>query len=401
MTPEGHGKPIAVVVGAHPFPHGNASANRMLGLALALKATGRDAVVLNDDPRLEVHGEPVTDSVSGVKYTNLGGKTDTRLHRWSRRRTFGQRIAQLLASGVDVGRVDSIVIPSFFYTWRTRRALAHCVPNATLIVDVVERHDPSQFRLRWFAPYFIRHRLTSWYATLGQARIIVISTSLARGPFRRHRPHVVPPIVDPDEFTAVAQEPRPLEGPVTITYFGSPGAKDDLSGIVAAASLLSDTERAKCAIVIAGITREQLAALPGVSNASLTKAGRVVEARGSLDRSELRALLASSHFTYLMRDPDAGFARYGFPTKIAESLAAGCPPITNITSDLGSYLRDGVNALVCADQTDEAIAASLRRAIAAVEADDQVRMATAARELAEASFSPLALGRDLGRWLAT
>ncbi len=39
----------------------------------------------------------------------------------------------------------------------------------------------------------------------------------------------------------------------------------------------------------------------------------------------------------------------GFPTKFVESLGAGCPVITNYTSDLDLYLKNGFNGFVVKD----------------------------------------------------
>ena len=39
----------------------------------------------------------------------------------------------------------------------------------------------------------------------------------------------------------------------------------------------------------------------------------------------------------------------GFPTKFVESLGAGCPVITNYTSDLSLYLKNGFNGFVVKD----------------------------------------------------
>jgi glycosyltransferase involved in cell wall biosynthesis len=75
-----------------------------------------------------------------------------------------------------------------------------------------------------------------------------------------------------------------------------------------------------------------------------------------------RAYLGSD-LSVLLREP-LRFAQAGFPTKVPESLAAGVPVICNTTSDIGMYVRDGVEGFLCADHTAASFAATLRRVIA-------------------------------------
>ena len=53
----------------------------------------------------------------------------------------------------------------------------------------------------------------------------------------------------------------------------------------------------------------------------------------------------------------------GFPTKFSESLACGTPVLTNISSDLGKYLKDGVNGYEMNITSNEALTSSLEKAL--------------------------------------
>jgi glycosyltransferase involved in cell wall biosynthesis len=53
--------------------------------------------------------------------------------------------------------------------------------------------------------------------------------------------------------------------------------------------------------------------------------------------------------------PTKKYAMAGFPTKFVESLGAGCPVITNYTSDLDLYLKNGFNGFVVKDLNIESI----------------------------------------------
>ncbi len=399
MEPGPSGDCVAIIVGAHPFPHGNASANRMLGLAKVLEAAGFSAAVVNDDPRPGTGRPPPKGVVDNIPYWNLEAPTTGRWRRWRRRRTFGARIAEAVAEAVGRNEVQVVCVPSFFYTPRTRRALRKVAPTATMVVDVVERHDPSQFPRRRVEPYFVRHRFTSWYARRAADQVIVISSALADGPFRSRRPFVLPPTVQTDDFRVPAHSTRPL-GPTTVTYVGTPGSKDDLASVVHAVGLLTTGERGNLRLAIGGVDRDELANLPGLSARALVEIDDVLEVVGKLDRSGVVALLSRSHFTILIRDPKAGFARYGFPTKVPESLAAGCPPIVNLTSDLAHYLTDGQDSLVCASASVDDISDNLRRAISGVANAQHDTLRASSVRTAEERFSPTAWGAAIRSWLS-
>lgn len=53
--------------------------------------------------------------------------------------------------------------------------------------------------------------------------------------------------------------------------------------------------------------------------------------------------------------PDRRSSHAGFPTKLAESLAAGTPVITNNTGDIGLYLKDGENGFLLKDGTQKSV----------------------------------------------
>lgn len=392
------GGPVAIIVGAHPYPHGNASANRMLGLARTFAEAGMSALVVNDDPRLTEIGERQSAVANGVPYVNLGAPTATRWQRLARRRSFGARLAATISASVTPADVRVVCVPSYFYTPRARRALRRVAPGASIVVDVVERHDATQFPRGWLEPYFVRHRLTSWYAERSADRVIVISRALADGPFRSRDPFVLPPTVEVADFRSAAEIVRP-KGPTTVTYVGSPGTKDDLAGLVQAVTSLSSAERSNLRVVVGGVDRAAMAQLPGLTAASLDGIDDVLDVVGKLDRSGVADLLGQSHYTLLIRDPHAGFARFGFPTKVPESMAAGCPPIANLTSDLGEYLTDGQDALICPGPTSAEIASSLRRAMADVAAGRYPHQSCAATRTVQEKFTPASWAAQMASWL--
>ena len=61
--------------------------------------------------------------------------------------------------------------------------------------------------------------------------------------------------------------------------------------------------------------------------------------------------IMNSDFTILLRDSKVS-TNAGFPTKVSESLALGVPVLSNLTSDLGSYIIDGKNGFLLKDPSE-------------------------------------------------
>lgn len=388
-------EPIALILGAQPFPYGNASANRMLTMAMTWRAAGWRPIVINDHPQLVENEEPRV--VRGIEYVNIGDSGQTRLQRFSRRRAFPARALSALALLNRARPPEYVVVPAMLFTPRLRRMGRRMAPNSQFVVDVVERHDARQFSTRVLHPYYLRHRLTWWYTRRRADHVIVISTALAEVALGHRQPLVLPACVDVEEFRDVFDQVRPTNL-VRVAYFGSPGAKDDLATLVKALALVPSDLRDSLIVSMAGLNRGQLESLPRVGKQAVADVESHLDIRGRLSRPDVLHLLGESHFSFLVRSPRAGFARYGFPTKISESLAAGCPPIGNLTSDLDKYLVDGQNALLCGDASPGAVAQALVRALGTVEEGTYASLRRAALDTAIADLSPEAWALRLRSW---
>jgi len=266
--------------------------------------------------------------------------------------------------------------------------------------DVVERHDPEQFERGRMAPYFVRHRWTTIVAARFADQMIVISSHLAN---RYHRispePLVVPPLVDLDEYP---EHVSGLGEVIELLYVGNPQGKDQLGVVMDAIRSMPPEKRERLRFTIAGADEDALKRNPDVGPERVRAMGPGLIALGYVDRQRVLHLLSTSDFSIVIR-PDAGYANAGFPSKVSESLAAGCPLICNVTSDLGEYLSDGRNALLCSSTdgssaaSQESIADVLSRALG-LSPLARHQMSREARVSAE-SFSTATWGRVLNAWL--
>jgi glycosyltransferase involved in cell wall biosynthesis len=375
------GTPQLLTLAAYRFPHGDAISNRLLQLVRSATPPGGVAVVVNDWPE-DGSRPPATPGLPpGVRLITLprrrvGGGV---LGRWLHRGLRPVRVlAALRDAGIRPGELAGVYLPLGLWnlgTWAVLRAAVRC----PVTVDVLERHDRAQFPRWWLTPYFIRHRWASFLAGRLADRIIVISETLERHFVSRGRPTlVVPPQVDCADYVDPA--PPSLDDGLRLLYAGSAGVKDQLAVVLEGIRRLAPDDRARVRLVIAGISREQAGSLSDLDETRPADLDDQVSFLGRVPRDRVLAELRRAHFSVLVRPP-VGYAQAGFPSKVPESLAAGCPVLLNHTSDLRRYIVDGREGIVL----DGCDAADVRRGIErALRLDDPAwwAMSRAARQRA-------------------
>ncbi|GAA2194360.1 hypothetical protein GCM10009848_58010 [Micromonospora lupini] len=373
--------PHALALAAYRFPHGDAMSNRLLHLARSATPVGGVTIVVNDWPQ-DGSRPPVAPALPpGVRLIELhrrgvgGGMPG----RWLHRRLWPLRVlAALRRAGVRPDELTGVYLPAGLFTlttWVALRATVRC----PVTVDVLERHDRAQFPRGWLTPYFVRHRWASFLAGRLADRIIVISETLERRFVDSGRPTlVVPPQVDCADYAEHTSPP--LAGGLRLLYAGSAGPKDQLAVVLEGLRRLAPDDRSRVRLVIAGVSREQAGRLSDLDETGSRDLDDQVSFLGWIPRDEVLAELRRAHFSVLVRPP-VGYAQAGFPSKVPESLAAGCPVLLNHTSDLRRYVVDGREGIVL----DGCGAEDVRRGIErALRLDDQTwaAMSRAARERA-------------------
>ena len=383
----------SVLIGAFAFPHGDASSNRLLSLAKTFREAGYQPLVLNDAKgSTPLANDGQVRDCDDVPYVCLRQRGKTRLGRLIFRTLRPFRVLITLRRlGLRSGQIIWISVAAPTYSVSLHLVLTY-VFHSRVILDIVERHDRVQFVRGLRDPYLIRHRYVMWLARWLPHKLIVISTDLERCYSKFQPTFVLPPSIDAAEY--VDHAPSYSSNVLEILYAGVPDRKDLLGTILRGIARLDDRERSRIRLTIAGLSDTQLACQPGVDRRMLAGIGEMVRTVGVKSRAEIHQYLRRSHFSILIR-PITGYSTAGFPSKVPESLAAGCPVILNFTSDLQSYLRDGYEAIVCAGPGAVDVASALQRALG-LSAQERSSMSVAARELAVSRFdyhvwaSPLA-----------
>ncbi|WP_187398811.1 glycosyltransferase [Micromonospora sp. WP24] len=363
--------------------------NRLLQLARSATAPGTTTVVVNDWPTGTTR--PVLDPPlpEEIRLLTLPTTSGGRLARWWHRQSRPLRVlAALRQAGIRRTDLSGVCVPLGLWNLTTCAVLRLAL-RRPITVDVVERHDPEQFGLGRLAPYFIRHRWSTFLAARLADRIIAISTALHRHFALRRPTLVVPPQVDSAGYAPPA--PPSLRSGVRLLYAGTAGPKDLLSVVVEGIARLPRTQRKRVHLTVAGVGRDQVADLSDLKTAGMDELADEITFLGRVPRDRVLAELGQAHFSILVR-PDAGYSRAGFPSKVPESLAAGCPVLLNHTSDLARYVTDGQEGLVLAGATPDDFRDGLLRALALD--DDSWRLMSRAARVRASDF-------DYRSWTST
>lgn len=167
---------------------------------------------------------------------------------------------------------------------------------------------------------------------------------------------LLPPLVDIQEEKWSIRSEVKAANEIVLTYAGSPGHKDALDRLVKIVTDLPEEISVRFEIV--GLNREQFLKAYNFEH-DLNKR---VHFNGRIPHKETLKILSESDFQIFIRE-DNITTKAGFPTKFVESISAGVPVLTNLTSNIGDYLSEGVNGYPLDVTNDETLKASLLRVL--------------------------------------
>ena len=212
--------------------------------------------------------------------------------------------------------------------------------NVPLICDVVEWYDHSQVLGGRFGPLYWLNEY-SLRRVVPQCNGVIVISSLLSDFYQRHGIPVVriPPTADLQEqfFQTIARNDARQR--IELVYSGVPGKRKDSLGNAIHGLAMVDPEARHFRLRIVGPSEKWIRRM--VMGLPL----KGVECLGHQSHRQTLEVVGDSDFSVLLR-PRKRFADAGFPTKVVESLACGTPVICNLTSDLGDYIRHGIEGVV-------------------------------------------------------
>lgn len=168
-----------------------------------------------------------------------------------------------------------------------------------------------------------------------------------------------------DETTMITsvqkKEYRKKDKKINFVYAGHPSNKDLLSNILLGFSLLPEEYRKKVVFHIIGVEIDYFLKR-GIDKNTVLDLSESVKIYGKMPYDDVEEVYRNIDYSILVRDADKCFSQAGFPTKISESFYHNVVPLTNLTSDLGKYLKDNVNSIIIKDNDPVSISEAIRTA---------------------------------------
>ena len=193
----------------------------------------------------------------------------------------------------------------------------------------------------------------------------------------------IPPLLPSDKLVS-SLKPNIRQG-ISLIYAGEAGKKDLLATLIASLPGIQEKICVRIQLHIVGMNWLELSELVSKHGFNPDLIRSFVVCHGRVPRDEVLQLYSVCHFSVLFREIKR-YALAGFPTKAMESLANGCPIITNAVGDLAKLASNGVNAFVLEEsQLERQLPALLNQAMSE---ERYALMAVSARNTAMDCFSP-------------
>ncbi|WP_230709518.1 glycosyltransferase [Psychrobacter sp. CCUG 69069] len=372
-------KKLIVYVGSYSFPNGGAAARRIYGNCVTLKKAGYDVIVTSGQVSTKM-----VDEYNGIQVISLNERLYEKLP------TVLKHLMYFNAGKKTIEWLDNLTIkPAAIILYSGYSPyLIKLIPwcrknNVKIIFDAVEWYDaPSRFHY-FISPYYLNIELAMRWLNKKCDSLIVISDYLKDYYTGTVDSLVkIPPTVNCESIGARLNHENSKT--IKLVYAGNPGKKDLLALIIKAVQNIT-MEGNKVQLHVAGVTSDNLRKFLNSSSCSEEILDNFLFCHGILSHDETLELVRSADYSIIIRPPIRS-VQAGFPTKFVESLAVGTPVIANITSDLDSYLIDGVNGLICSDSSLESIKATINKAF---EVEDYSEMRIDARKTAESYFDAI------------
>ena len=181
---------------------------------------------------------------------------------------------------------------------------------------------------------------------------------------------------------------------VTFCFAGTlGGGKDRLAEFILAMHEVETNEKRTPILNIYGPSRQQVENQLGDKSKVLEALGNRVNFFGRISQEKVAAAVRASDFSLVLR-PVRESSNAGFPTKLAESMAVGTPVIANLTGDVGLYVEDGHNGIICETESLADVSCTLKRVLNLSNTELE-SMRSAARRKAVESFDFRAYAEQL------
>jgi glycosyltransferase involved in cell wall biosynthesis len=377
-------QPQVLFMGEYAFPDGDAAATRVFSLARITRDLGFCTTVIGKG---RMHDQDFSQErgdyrVEDIRYITMNPAPVSLAHRVMHPIERLKLYVSTLES-IDLENVRAVIVNASGSAMHVPAIRAFCRRRGLpLVLDVCEWYDPRQFQGGILNPSYAVFCGVFRFLFPSVPNMIVVS-QLLQAHFEGAVRNIVR-IAAPFDVASISCVDESPGDRIVLAYAGSPGRKDMFRELFLAAARLQPEERSRLELRLIGPTREEIIKELGASSGVLAEIAPIVTVLGRLPRQRVLEELRRAHFSVLLR-PNRRYANAGFPSKVAESLAAGVPVLANYTSDLGEVLGDGKAGIRVDSITAEGVLTALRRALR-LSPDELKAMRISARAKAELYF---------------
>lgn len=344
-----------VYVGPFSFPEGGAAAKRIYYICKSCLDLGMNVTVASGQT---VKDDEVSErDYNGIKVISLNERTSEHLPKTLKHLRYfnmGKKTIAWLDSLES--KPDTVILYSGYSPYLIKLIQWGKKNQVKILFDAVEWYDPPSM-LSTFAPYYLNIELAMRFLIPKVDGVIAISSFLTDY-YKRKKCQVVkvPPTVDIrtfiDQYTYCTNE-------LSLVYAGSPGHKDLLYKVILAVEKVNQ-KGIPVSLNVVGLNTTSLEHYCAKYNVNKSALEYCI-AHGYLPYEDTNRLVSTSDFSILIR-PLKRYAQAGFSTKFVESLSSGTPVIANLTSDIGDYLKNGINGVVSQGYNIESIEDAIEQA---------------------------------------
>lgn len=375
-----------IYTGYFRFPNGDAAASRVLNNVRLLRDLGHDVFVVS------FGGTHRTEDASedgyrydGIRYVNT---CDIDTH------TIKERLLRYVAPAPNAMKIikdniekyDGIISYNPTAPLNTRLRKLCKSKGLHYIIDLTEWPAYNEMPGGRLFPIYWQSEFNFRKIQKKVHNFIPISTFI-RDYYDDGNHLLLPPLIDVNDkkwsvFQKITDSRiEKFEG-IRIVFAGTPGKKDLLGNLIAALCAILP-EYPNFQLIVAGVDINS-----GRQYFSNPKDFECFADNfvflGRIPQELVPSIYHISDFSAIIREPTRK-TMAGFPTKMAESMASGCPILLNYTSDLAQYAIDGQNAVVIPDYTIDSIKSGLKR-ISQFSDDDIKRMKNNALNIGKSAF---------------
>lgn len=317
-----------IYIGGFELPDKNAAAHRVLNVGKIFESMGYETVYcgIHNGDKPEYHNK---------KYYSF-----ERPKSWIDWYIYILNAKKYIKFLKDFSNVKMIVLYNF-PSFLSYKILKYCKKKKIkCVADITEWYLSKTKSILFDLVKNIDSNLRMKYLNKRMDGLILVSSFLYSYYGDSKNNILLPPLVNSSDkmYKSIGQN---ANNNINFIYNGDPGKKDNISFILC---ILKQMITNKIHFDIVGITKEQFIEKNSNLDISCLNFDNV-RFHGRVSHKESINMLKKSDALIFYRD-DNIVSKAGFSTKYVEATTCGIPVVTNLTSDLSKYVKDGKNAIV-------------------------------------------------------